>query len=109
MCGHLLFPFISKNTFEYFFVFYKILWYTYHVRGGFNMYSFQDQQELFNFVEPALKVRIKALGDNKIIRTEEELFEYLKEKKWKNKKDLHIYEIVHDILNEEIEERSVKI
>lgn len=72
------------------------------------MHSFQNQQELQNFVEPALKVRVKQLSEEHIVWTEEELFEYLKEMKWKNKKDLHIYEIVHDILNEKINEGSVK-
>lgn len=70
------------------------------------MYSFQDQQELLNFVEPALKVRVKTLREEKIEFTEEELFEYLKEKKWKNKKDLHIHEIVHDILNEKVDKKE---
>lgn len=67
------------------------------------MQEFHSQKELLEFLRPVLKMRSKQLKDAGIFLSELEIFEYLKEKKWKNQKDLHIYEIVDDIENYQIE------
>lgn len=70
------------------------------------MYQFQDQDELRKFIEPVLKIRLKSLEEEHIHMDEEQLFTYLKNVKWQNQTDLHIYEIVDDILNYKIAIRN---
>lgn len=66
------------------------------------MHTFQNEKELFNFLNPVLKIRVKSFTKKNHKVTEEEIFQYLKKEVWMNKKNLHLYEMVEDILNKEI-------
>ena len=68
-------------------------------------YEFESQRDLFLRVKPALKAKIaelKRLGYTKI--KEDDIWNFLIEKKWKNGKDLMLCDIVDDILNTECNE-----
>ena len=63
---------------------------------------FKTIDELKKRVMPALKIRaheINQNNDNNI--TPDEIFNKLSKNKWKNNKNLHLYEIVEDILKYE--------
>jgi len=74
-------------------------------KGENTMLQFHHQKELQDFVKPILNIRVKELKDHGICMSREELFEYLKNEKWKQQKDLHLYEIADDILNYKIEKK----
>lgn len=67
------------------------------------MDRFESKEQLQDFLLPVLKIRRRNLEKENIIKTEEELFEYIKEEKWKNEKNLYLHEIVDDILHYQIE------
>ncbi len=69
------------------------------------MFQFHHQKELQDFVKPILNIRVKELKEHGIFMSREELFEYLKNEKWKQQKNLHLYEITDDILNYKIEKK----
>lgn len=66
------------------------------------MQTFKTQQELKKFLTPVLNLRVKSLKKEGIELDNTMLFEKLKEEKWRKKSNLHLYEIVDDILHFEI-------
>ena len=66
---------------------------------------FDSQTSLYNYLMPVLRARIdelKRLNLNNI--KEIDVWDYCKNKKWLNKKELDVYTMVNDILNiDEIE------
>ena len=61
--------------------------------------DFKSIDELFDRVEPALKIKVeegKALGYQ---ITENDIWEYLVNSKWKKAKNLMLSDVVDDILN----------
>ncbi len=66
------------------------------------MHTFQNEKELFQFLSPVLRIRVRSFSKENQIITQEELFQYLKKEVWIHKKNLHLYEMVEDILNKEI-------
>lgn len=64
------------------------------------MYDYKSQEELYQGLIPALNVKIKYLKKNKITNiTKEDIWNYLKETKWKNSIDLTLADMVQDILH----------
>lgn len=62
--------------------------------------GFNSLEELYERIKPALvtkKQEMKRNGFNYI--KEEDIWNYLKEIKWRNSKDLSLYEMVNDVLN----------
>ncbi len=66
------------------------------------MREWKSQEELRLFLMPALRLRIRRLEASGKHMTAQEIFAYLKEKKWKNDSNLHLYEMVDDILHYEM-------
>ena len=65
-----------------------------------NMYEYKSQLELYQSLIPALNVKIKYLRKNKIKEiTKEDIWNYLKETKWKNSINLTLADMVQDILH----------
>lgn len=64
------------------------------------MYEYKSQLELYQGLIPALNVKVKYLkrANNKEI-TKEDIWNYLKETKWKNSIDLTLADMVQDILH----------
>lgn len=64
------------------------------------MYEYKSQAELYQGLIPALNVKVKYLkrNDHKNI-TKEDIWDYLKETKWKNSVDLTLADMVQDILH----------
>ncbi len=63
-------------------------------------YEFNSLEELYNRLKPALeakRIQMKRNGFN-YIRIED-IWNYLKEIKWKKARDLSLYEMVDDVLN----------
>ena len=72
----------------------------YNYYCGDNMYEYKSQEELYQGLIPALNVKIKYLKKNKITHiTKEDIWDYLKETKWKNSIDLTLADMVQDILH----------
>ena len=64
------------------------------------MFEYKSQEELYQGLMPALNVRMKYLKRNKIKDiTKEDIWNYLKETKWKNSIDLTLADMVQDILH----------
>lgn len=64
------------------------------------MYEYKSQVELYQRLIPALNVKIKYLKRNKISNIKrEDIWNYLKETKWKNSIDLTLADMVQDILH----------
>ena len=64
------------------------------------MFEYKSQEELYKGLIPALNVKIKYLKKNKIKDiTKEDIWNYLKETKWKNSIDLTLADMVQDILH----------
>ena len=64
-----------------------------------NEFYFENIQDLYNRLKPALRSKARELKlKYKIIIKEEEIFKYLSESKWNTSKDLTIYDMVEDIL-----------
>ena len=60
----------------------------------------KSQKELFNHVKPALRCKKHELIANGInIVSENDIWDYNKETKWKNIKGLTLFQVVDDILN----------
>ena len=64
------------------------------------MYEYKSQLELYQGLIPALNVKVKYLkkANHKEI-TKEDIWNYLKETKWKNSIDLTLADMVQDILH----------
>jgi endonuclease III len=57
-------------------------------------------RQLYERVLPALVTKVNEWKKQNITNIkEEDLFEYLKQTKWKNSKDLLLYQMIDDILN----------
>jgi len=64
------------------------------------MYEYKTQVELYQGLIPALNVKIKRLKkSNYKDITKEDIWNYLKETKWKNSIDLTLADMVQDILH----------
>lgn len=64
------------------------------------MYEYKSQKDLYQGLIPALNLKVKYLKrtNNKEI-TKEDIWNYLKETKWKNSIDLTLADMVQDILH----------
>ena len=72
----------------------------YNYNCGDNMYEYKNQEELYQGLIPALNVKMKNFKRNKITNiTKEEIWNYLKETKWKNSIDLTLADMVQDIIH----------
>lgn len=73
--------------------------------------NFSNLKELKQRITPAMNSKIKELrSNNYLITTTEDIWQYLKQKKWKNANNLTLYDIINDILNidnEAIEKYSI--
>ena len=68
--------------------------------GDDKMYEYKSQRELYNAVKPAIKVKLRLLsnsGYNNI--SGEDIWNYLRDSKWKNGVDLTLAEVVNDIIH----------
>lgn len=64
------------------------------------MYEYKSQLELYQGLIPALNVKVKYLKKNNYKDiTKEDIWNYLKETKWKNSIDLTLADMVQDILH----------
>ena len=64
------------------------------------MYEYKSQLELYQGLEPALNVKVKFLKKSNCKNiTKEDIWNYLKETKWKNSVDLTLADMVQDILH----------
>jgi len=59
--------------------------------------------ELKALIHPLLKHKRKELKERNIFLTEDEIFAYFADIKWKKSNNLHLCDIVDDILNEKQE------
>ena len=64
------------------------------------MYEYKSQEELYQGLIPAIHVKLKLLkrGNYNMI-TENDIWNYLRESKWKNSINLTISEMVNDIIH----------
>ena len=70
------------------------------VEGDKYMLDYNTEEELFEGLIPALNVKLKNLKKNKIKDiTKEDIWNYLKETKWKNSIDLTLADMVQDIIH----------
>lgn len=64
------------------------------------MFEYKNQEELYKGLIPALNTRMKYLKRDKIKDiSKEDIWNYLKETKWKNSIDLTLADMVQDILH----------
>ena len=63
------------------------------------MQTFKTQDELKKFLTLVLNLRVKTLKKEGIIIDNTKLFDVLKKEKWKNDSNLHLFEIVDDIMH----------
>ena len=69
-------------------------------RSGDNMYEFKSQKELYQGLIPAMNVKLKYLKkSNYKDITKEDIWNCLKETKWKNSVDLTLADMVQDIIH----------
>ena len=62
--------------------------------------EFNNTSELYNRLKSALNTKVIELKRNDIDYVKkEDIWNYLKETKWKTSKDLRLYQMVDDILN----------
>ena len=72
----------------------------YEKRGDKMEATFQSEQELYQHVMPALHAKRMDLKRHQLpYIKEEDIWNYLKEKEWVQKKNLELYHIVSDIMN----------
>ena len=65
--------------------------------------EFNSIKELYERVKPALTTKYKELKRmNYFYIKEEDIWNYLKNYKWKNSKNLNLYEMIDDILNVDV-------
>jgi len=73
--------------------------------------NFSNLKELKQRITPAINTKIKQLrSNNYLITSSEDIWQFLKEKKWSNANNLTLYDIINDILNlddETIENYSI--
>jgi len=64
------------------------------------MYGYNNQLELYNGLIPAINVKLKMLKNTEYnYITKEDIWNYLKETKWKNSTNLTLGEMVQDIIH----------
>ena len=64
------------------------------------MYEYKSQKELYQGLGPALNLKVKYLRKAKYKEiTKEDIWDYLKETKWKNSINLTLSDMVQDILH----------
>lgn len=64
------------------------------------MYEYKSQEELYQGLIPAIHVKLKGLKKSKNVEiTEDDIWNYLKETKWKNSINLTLSDMVQDILH----------
>jgi hypothetical protein len=69
------------------------------------MFEYKSQEELYQGLIPALNVKMKYLKKNKVKDiTKEDIWNYLKETKWKSSIDLTLADMVQDIIHIDINE-----
>lgn len=69
------------------------------------MYEYKSQSDLYQELIPALNVKVKYLKkSNYQDITKEDIWNYLKESKWKNSIDLTLADMVQDILHTDNQE-----
>jgi hypothetical protein len=62
--------------------------------------QFNSLEELYNRIKPALMAKVEELKRNDLnYIKEEDVWNYLKEIKWKDSSDLKLYQMVSDVLN----------
>ena len=72
----------------------------YNLICGDNMYEYKSQEELYQGLIPAIHVKLKGLQKSKNVEiTEDDIWNYLKETKWKNSINLTLSDMVQDILH----------
>lgn len=72
----------------------------YNLICGDNMYEYKSQEELYQGLIPAIHVKLKGLKKSKNVEiTEDDIWNYLKETKWKNSINLTLSDMVQDILH----------
>ena len=72
------------------------------------MYEYKSQQELYEGLIPAINVKLKMLKNSEYqYITKEDIWNFLKETKWKNSVDLTLGEMVNDIIH--IENKDIDI
>ena len=62
--------------------------------------QFNSLEKLYNLIKPALMTKVEELKRNDFhYIKEEDVWNYLKEIKWKDSSDLKLYQMVSDVLN----------
>ncbi len=61
--------------------------------------KFKSMQELYQRLTPALKLKVEEVKRLKLNIEEQDVWNYLMQNVWSNKKDIRIHEMVDDILN----------
>lgn len=62
--------------------------------------EFNSIKELYQRLEPALEAKVQELKRNELYYIKkDDIWNYLKESKWKNANNLLLYQMVDDILN----------
>ena len=70
-----------------------------HLEGEY-MEEFETLEELYKRIKPALTTKMREMRRNGYIYIkEEDIWNYLKEVKWVNSKDLSLYQMTCDILD----------
>lgn len=72
------------------------------------MYEYKSQRELYEGLIPAINVKLRMLKNSEYqYITKEDIWNFLKETKWKNSIDLTLGEMVNDIIH--IENKDIDI
>lgn len=71
------------------------------------MVQINSIMELKLLLKPLLEYKKNSLKEKDIFITEDEIFSYFANKKWKSSNNLHLCDIVDDVLNLEITELEV--
>ncbi|HPF83602.1 MAG TPA: post-transcriptional regulator [Bacilli bacterium] len=62
--------------------------------------KFNSLEELYNRIKPALQTKVEEMHRNGFLYIKvEDVWNYLKEVKWKSSSDLNLYQMVSDVLN----------
>ncbi len=68
------------------------------------MYEYKTQDELYQGLIPALNVKLKQLKRSNSNITKDDIWNYLKESKWKTSVDLTLADMVQDIIRTDNQE-----
>lgn len=65
-----------------------------------SMYEYKNQKELYDAIKPAMNVKLRLLKDSQYDNiTCEDIWNYLRDSKWRSSVDLTLAEIVNDIIH----------